>query len=76
MVFTAGNYFLFTFNVEEDVDGIPMDRPSAPKKMMEWSPNRGTMIRPPENYEKPSSPKGGKWPQWADNENYKFEDGE
>lgn len=60
---------------EEDVDGIPMDRPNEPKKMMEWSPNRGTMIRPPEHYEKPSSPKGGKWPQWADNENYKFEDG-
>lgn len=60
---------------EEDVDGIPMDRPSEPKKMTEWSPNRGTMIRPPDSYEKPSSTKGGKWPQWADNENYKYEEG-
>ena len=53
-----------------------MERPNEPKKMTEWSPNRGTMIRPPENYEKSSAPKGGKWPEWADNENYKYEQGE
>ena len=54
-----------------------MEQPSEPKKMTEWSPNRGTMIRPPESYEKKQkSPKGGKWPEWADNENFKFSEGE
>lgn len=60
---------------EEDVDGIPMDRPGEPKKIMDWSPNRGTMIRPPDNYEKSTSSNGGKWPQWADNENFKYDEG-